>query len=453
MKNLNNNKNNNIDLSNNKFFYYDRIKRIKKNPLLLSNKPFFNYYNKNKLKPIDHNKYRYRMSIRDKYNYPYNITNALDTLYYKDYDNKNKNVFGDIFKNLNDINNNYDNLYKNTNHNPFFTTSFEDNLRKNILKKKAIEIKIEINNLNDLLELCEKYPLSSEVEYNINMKAIHNIKTPVTKLNDMIGMKKLKENVINQIIYFIQSFHQDCSNDFMHTVIYGPPGTGKTEIAKILGDIFSKLGVLKNKKFTKVTRSDLIAGYLGQTAIKTKEVIKNSLGGVLFIDEAYALGNSQKRDSFAKECIDTLCESLSDHKDNLMVIIAGYESELKKCFFEYNQGLDSRFTWRFKTDDYTAGELNMIFQKKIKEIKWSLKKPIKDSWFENNKKYFSFYGRDIETLLAKTKIAHSKRVFCLNKKFKKIITLKDLNGGFQMFLENEEVKNRNNDNIYNNMYC
>ena len=136
-----------------------------------------------------------------------------------------------------------------------------------------------------------------------------------------------------------------------------------------------------------------------------------------------------------------------------MVIIAGYEEELKKCFFEYNQGLDSRFTWRFKTDDYTAAELNLIFQKKIKEIEWSLKNPIKDSWFENNKKYFSFYGRDIETLLAKTKIAHSKRVFCLNKKYKKIITLKDLNNGFQMFLENEEVKNRNNDHFYNNMYC
>ena len=452
MKNSNNNnKNKNIDLSNNKFFYYDRINRIKKNPLLLSNKPFFDYYNKNKLKPIDHNKYRYKMSYKDRYNYPYNITNALDTLSYKNY-NEKKPV--NIFQDLNSINNHYDNLYKNNNHNPFFTSSFEDNLKKNLLKKKkAIDINIEINNLNDILELCEKYPLSNEVEYNINMKAIHNIKNPVTKLNDMIGMKKLKANVINQIIYFIQSFHQGCSNDFMHTVIYGPPGTGKTEIAKILGDIFAKLGVLKNKKFTKVTRSDLIAGYLGQTAIKTKEVIKNSLGGVLFIDEAYALGNSQKRDSFAKECIDTLCESLSDYKDNLMVIIAGYETELKKCFFEYNQGLDSRFTWRFKTDDYTASELNLIFQKKIKEIEWSLKNPIKDSWFENNKKYFTFYGRDIETLLAKTKIAHSKRVFCLNKKHKKIITLKDLNNGFQMFIENDEVKNRNNEHFYNNMYC
>ncbi|NBR98478.1 MAG: AAA family ATPase, partial [Betaproteobacteria bacterium] len=113
-------------------------------------------------------------------------------------------------------------------------------------------------------------------------------------------------------------------------------GTGKTEIAKIIGQIFSKLGILKKGTFRKVTRSDLIAGYLGQTAIKTNDVINDCLGGVLFIDEAYSLGNSEKKDSFSKECIDTLCEALSNHKDNFMVIIAGYENELKECFFNYN---------------------------------------------------------------------------------------------------------------------
>ena len=100
-------------------------------------------------------------------------------------------------------------------------------------------------------------------------------------------------------------------------------------------------------------------------------------GGVLFIDEAYALGNREKRDSFAKECIDTLCEGLSDNKDKLMVIIAGYEEDLDKCFFSYNQGLNSRFPWRFHTDDYKADELNKIFAKKVKEIGWKLENEIK----------------------------------------------------------------------------
>jgi hypothetical protein len=226
-----------------------------------------------------------------------------------------------------------------------------------------------------------------------------------------------------------------------------------------MGKIYSKLGVLKKETFKKVTRSDLIAGYLGQTALKTQEVIKEALGGVLFIDEAYALGSSEKRDSFAKECIDTLCEALSDNKENLMVIVAGYEKELKDCFFSFNQGLDSRFTWRFKTDDYSAEDLHNIFVKKVKDIEWNLheESKINVEWFKKNKDYFKFYGRDIETLLAKCKIAHSKRVFCLPEIEKRKLNLKDLEKGFEIYLKNEEVKSRKDENeikkhIYNSLY-
>ena len=115
---------------------------------------------------------------------------------------------------------------------------------------------------------------------------------------------------------------------------------------------------------------------------------------MLFIDEAYSLGNEEKRDSFAKECIDTLCEALSDHKDQLMVIIAGYEDDLNKCFFSYNQGLDSRFTWRFNIDDYTYEELFLIFKKKVSESNWKLNDKIKDKWFEDKMDYFKFYGAE-----------------------------------------------------------
>merc|ERR1712127_154466 len=284
------------------------------------------------------------------------------------------------------------------------------------------------------------------------MEAIHNIKEPLFELNEMIGMNGLKDSIVDQIIYFVQNLHinKDAVNpDFMHTCIYGPPGTGKTEIAKIMGKIFSKLGVLSKNYFKKVTRADLIAGYLGQTAIKTRDVIKEAKGGVLFIDEAYALGNPEKRDSFAKECIDTLCEGLSDNKDDLMVIIAGYEEELKNCFFSYNQGLDSRFTWRFSTDDYSYKELFLIFKKKVNDIGWSLNKKVKDIWFEDKMDYFKFYGRDIETLLAKIKIAHGRRVFCLSDDKKKNINLKDIKKGFDMFLDNNEVKNRKDDTTKN----
>ena len=125
--------------------------------------------------------------------------------------------------------------------------------------------------------------------------------------------------------------------------------------------MYSKIGILKKNVFKKVTRSDLVAGYLGQTALKTNDVIQSCLGGCLFIDEAYSLVNNDL-DSFSKECIDTLNESLSRYKDNLMVIIAGYEKELNEIFFTSNPGLESRFIWRFKITPYTAKELFEILK-------------------------------------------------------------------------------------------
>ena len=355
-------------------------------------------------------------------------------------------------------------------------------------KVNKVNINVEINSISDLIKLCNDYKLAENVEYNIDMKSLHKINDDLVDLNNMIGMKTLKENIVDQLLFYLQNLHiyKDTSNgnkranietgDFLHTVIYGSPGTGKTEVAKIIGRIYANLGVIKSKpallsdkkklvssssssssrsRFKKVTRSDLIAGYLGQTALKTKDVIKDSLGGVLFIDEAYALGNTEKRDSFAKECIDTLCEALSDNKDSLMVIIAGYEKELNECFFSYNEGLDSRFIWRFKVDDYVAEDLRDIFVKKARDFGWSVNEELNVEWFEKNMKYFKYYGRDMETLFTKTKIAHSRRVFCKPDEMKKKIIMKDLENGFELFIKNEEVKNRVNDSglkILQNMY-
>lgn len=345
---------------------------------------------------------------------------------------------------------------------PIFVEEKEKEKEKeNIVKEKRI-IKEEIDNITDILNLIEKYPLDNNVEYNINMAGLHDIKPALKELNEMIGMKELKTNIVEQILYFSQGLHQNknLSGEFLHTVIYGPPGTGKTEIAKIMGKIYSNLGILSKGTFRKVTRSDLVAGYLGQTALKTNDVIKEALGGVLFIDEAYSLGNPEKKDSFSKECIDTLCEALSDHKENLMVIIAGYEEELKESFFSFNKGLDSRFMWRFKTNDYDAKELLMIFIKMTKDIGWNvtIEEELLLKWFEKNKEYFEFFGRDIQSLLSKTKISHSKRVFCLPENEKRQIIMSDLDKGLVMFLKNDNVMKRKKDRetknyIYNTLYC
>jgi len=364
----------------------------------------------------------------------------------------------------NDPNKYIDYLNKNLNikiYKPVINTSPVKKEELKVEIRETINIEVKINNISDILKLIDRYQNDPAIKYNIDMKALHNIKEPLEELNNMIGMKDLKNNIVDQILYFVQQLHKNknSSGEFLHTVIYGPPGTGKTEIAKIMGKIYSKVGILSKGSFKKVMRSDLIAGYLGQTALKTKDVIKDALGGVLFIDEAYALGNPEKRDSFAKECIDTLCEALSDNKENLMVIIAGYEKELKESFFAFNQGLDSRFTWRFKTDEYTAEDLQLIFIKMVNDIGWELdsNSKITIDWFKKNKDYFQFFGRDIETLLVKTKIAHGRRVFCLPEKDKKKINIKDLDKGLEIFLKNDDIKNRKDEKemkryLYNTLY-
>jgi SpoVK/Ycf46/Vps4 family AAA+-type ATPase len=365
-------------------------------------------------------------------------------IYYSENKNKNKNMTKTRSRN-------------NTPSNPSSNPSSQVMEKPKPKPKTKVYIDVEIKNIDGLIKLINDYPLDDTKEYNINMEGLHKIHSSLIELNNMIGMKELKENVVDQLLYFIQDLHKSGSGsgDFMHTVIYGPPGTGKTEMAKIIGKIFSNLGVLKKNTFKKVTRSDLVAGYLGQTAIKTRDVINECLGGVLFIDEAYALGNNEKKDSFSKECIDTLCEALSNHKEELMVIIAGYESELKECFFNYNQGLDSRFTWRFKTDEYKGEELYNIFLKKVNESKWEIdanpESKITSAWFEKNIDYFKFFGRDIETLFSKTKIVHARRVFCKPIEEKKKITLKDLEKGFELYLKNDEVKSRKESENIKNM--
>ena len=321
---------------------------------------------------------------------------------------------------------------------------------KPIIKtQKNIDFKdIKIECLEDLVKLIENNIYDSQYEYNIDLEGLTKIKDDLIQLISMVGLKKLKKSIFEQILYFIQKLQSD---DFKHTVLYGPPGTGKTEVAKILGRIYSKIGILSKNIFKKVSRSDLVAGFLGQTAIKTKDVIKQCLGGVLFIDEAYSLGTVSKSDSFSRECIDTLCHESSEHKKDLIIMIAGYENELKESFFELNKGLDSRFIWRFEFEPYSAHELSEIFLLKIKASNWNINVDSKElqKWFETNISSFKFFGRDIEVLFLKTKIAHSRRIFGLEKEFIKKINILDLNNGFSLFKESIKEKI----SIIPSMYC
>ena len=190
----------------------------------------------------------------------------------------------------------------------------------------------------------------------------------LAELNGYIGLDTVKEE-IDTLVHWIQMQQLRKEHDLptsdlsLHMVFSGNPGTGKTTIARFLSKIFHSLGILSRGQLVEVDRGDLVAGYVGQTAIKTKDCINKAMGGVLFIDEAYALTNRGEND-YGAEAVDTLLKAMEDHRDDLIVIVAGYIEPMEK-FLHSNPGLESRFNRFIDFPDYTLDELMGIFDMRM----------------------------------------------------------------------------------------
>lgn len=189
---------------------------------------------------------------------------------------------------------------------------------------------------------------------------------PMEDLNELIGLTGIKHDV-RELYDFtkIQKLRKDAGMKTvpvsMHLVFTGNPGTGKTTVARILARLYKQIGVLSTGQLVECDRSGLVAGYVGQTAVKTQKKIEEAMGGVLFIDEAYSLARSADQGTdFGQEAIDTILKAMEDHRDEFVVIVAGYTKPME-TFIHSNPGLQSRFNKFIEFPDYTVDELLAIF--------------------------------------------------------------------------------------------
>lgn len=267
-----------------------------------------------------------------------------------------------------------------------------------------------------LIEICDKTPSRTEKE--------ESLKELLEELNTLVGLENVKDKVNDLIVYQkVQKLRREndlhCAKSTLHLAFLGNPGTGKTTVARIVGRIYKQIGLLSKGHFVEVSRTDLIAGYQGQTALKVKKVIEKAKGGVLFIDEAYSITENDHSDSYGRECLTELTKALEDYRDDLVVIVAGYTEPMQK-FFESNPGLKSRFNTFIEFKDYSSDELEEILVRMCVnndyELNDSAKKCLKvflDNQVETKEEDFA-NGRMVRNLYEDLVMNHARRVLKLD---------------------------------------
>ena len=287
--------------------------------------------------------------------------------------------------------------------------SFGENYMAEEALFKKLECLRDSNAIREKIQTAENYITHIKEQIKIQNAAIvtsypikvksnstnpKSVEVILSEIDGLIGLDNIKNevrSVINSLNVRKLRTSAGLSNPEIsnHMVFYGNPGTGKTTIARRLGEIYNSLGVLSKGHFVETDRGGLVGGYLGQTAIKTTQIMTSALGGILFIDEAYTLAAGDNSDQYGQEAIDTILKFMEDHRDDLVVIAAGYE-DLMSNFIESNPGLKSRFNKYFHFKDYTPDQLLEIFHSISKNSNYSLQENANDHLKELIEELVSF---------------------------------------------------------------
>lgn len=310
---------------------------------------------------------------------------------------------------------------------------------------KEIKFTKIFTSLQELIDLGEIYDPSVKYFCNLDMEKVHNMLEPLKELNNMIGLEKFKKSILDQIIFILTSVDKN-SKPMLHTCMYGQPGVGKTAICKILAKLYAASGLLSKGHFKIAKRDDFISKFVGDTALKTKRLLESSIGGVLFIDEVYSFGSAENKDYFAKEAIDTINLFLSEHYGDFVCIVAGYKKQIKSMFFAQNPGLERRFTYKYTLDGYSPKEMSLIFKSFVQKEGWKIHDHTLQKMTPFFKEYidaFPYFGGDIKTLFDKCKIIHMRKLVILDKKYWKTLIYEDIVDGFEVYLDQREINDRN----------
>lgn len=252
-----------------------------------------------------------------------------------------------------------------------------------IMKADGTITKDEEARLTQIIALIQRSSVDPQAVQKKTDEDNETLESVMAKINNLVGMKNIKDQ-INTFINLIKVQKERAERGLpvspmsMHAVFYGPPGTGKTTIARLLGKVYKCLGLLSQGHLTETDRSGVVAGYVGQTAIKTDEIVQKALDGVLFIDEAYALAPADSSNDFGQEAIDTLLKRMEDYRERFVVIVAGYTDEMQ-LFINANPGLKSRFSRYFYFDHYEPDDLLKIFEIFVKNASFTLDDDAKEN--------------------------------------------------------------------------